>query len=70
MKEVNYLDAMMHNKYGTNPEKLRGWLSASMVERPARRQKKAATSAPAEVTAAPKAGGTAPEAAPVPATAA
>ena len=42
MKEVNYLDAIMHNKYARNPEKLRAWQSASHIERAPQREKKAA----------------------------
>ena len=40
MKEVNYLDAIMHNKYARNPEKLRAWQSASHIERAPQREKK------------------------------
>ncbi|MEO7933254.1 MAG: hypothetical protein ABIT76_08870 [Chthoniobacterales bacterium] len=39
MKEVNYLDAIMHNKYSRNADKLRAWLSASHIERTARKKK-------------------------------
>jgi len=42
MKEVNYLDAIMHNKYARNPEKLRAWQSASHIERAPQREKKSA----------------------------
>lgn len=42
MKEVNYLDAIMHNKYARNPDKLRAWQSASHIERAPQREKKAA----------------------------
>ena len=42
MKEVNYLDAIMHNKYARNPEKLRAWQSASHIERAPQREKKVA----------------------------
>lgn len=38
MKEVNYLDAIMHNKYGRDGDKLLAWKSASHIER-ARREK-------------------------------
>jgi hypothetical protein len=44
MKEVAFLDAIIHNKYAQNTDQLRAWLSASTVERPTRRQKKAASS--------------------------
>jgi hypothetical protein len=33
MKECNYLDAIFHNVYVRNPDMLRGWLSASHLER-------------------------------------
>ncbi len=39
MRVVNYLDAIMNNKYARVPEKLRAWQSASHVERPAQREK-------------------------------
>ena len=42
MKEVHYLDAIMHNKYARTPEKLRAWQSASHIERAPQREKKAA----------------------------
>lgn len=42
MKEVNYLNAIIHNKYSRNAEKLRAWQSASHLERTAQREKKAA----------------------------
>lgn len=41
MKEVNYLDAIVHNKYARNPEKLRAWESASHTERAPQREKPA-----------------------------
>jgi hypothetical protein len=40
MKESNYLDAIFHNLYTRNPEKLRAWLSASHLERAPKRAKK------------------------------
>jgi len=40
--EIGELDAIMHNKYARQPEKMRGWLSASHVERAPQREKKAA----------------------------
>lgn len=40
MKEVNYLDAIMHNKYARDPDKLRAWQSASHIERAPQREKK------------------------------
>ena len=43
MKEVNYLDAIMHNKYSRNPEKLCAWQSASHIERARQREKKSPT---------------------------
>jgi len=46
-KEVKYLNAIMHNKYSRNPEKLRAWKSASHIERAPQREKP-----PANVTVA------------------
>ena len=40
MKEVNYLDAIMHNKYARNADKFRAWQSASHIERAPKREKK------------------------------
>ena len=40
MKDVNYLDAIMHNKYARDPDKLRAWQSASHIERAPQREKK------------------------------
>ncbi len=40
MKEVTYLDAIMHVKYARNAEKIRMWLSASHIERAPKREKK------------------------------
>ena len=37
MKEVTYLNAIMHNKYSRNAEKLRAWQSASHLERTAKK---------------------------------
>lgn len=45
--EIGELDAIMHNKYSRQPEKMRAWLSASHVERAPQREKKAA---PAKTT--------------------
>lgn len=42
MKEVNYLDAIVRNKYTRNPDKLRAWDSASHIERAPQREKKPA----------------------------
>ena len=39
-EEVAELNAIMHNKYTRQPEKLRAWQSASHVERPAQREQK------------------------------
>lgn len=44
MKEVTYLDAIVHNKYARNPDTLRAWRSASHTERAPHRAKR--TSAP------------------------
>jgi hypothetical protein len=40
MKECNYLDAIFHNVYARNAEKLRAWLSASHLERAPQWEKK------------------------------
>lgn len=40
MKEVNYLNAITHNKYSRDGDKLRAWKSASHIERAAKREKK------------------------------
>lgn len=39
MKEVNYLDAIMNNKYSRNSDRLRAWDSASRIERRPQRDK-------------------------------
>ena len=39
MKEVTVLDAVMHNKYARNPDKLRAWQSASHIARAPHREK-------------------------------
>lgn len=44
-KEITHLDAIMHNKYARNPDKLRAWESASHIERAPQREK-----TPANVT--------------------
>ena len=36
----NYLDAIFHNVFTRNPERLRAWLSASHIERAPKRAKK------------------------------
>ena len=46
MTNVNLLDAMMHNKYARDPDKLRAWMSASHIERAPQREKKPAPPAP------------------------
>jgi hypothetical protein len=59
MKEVTYLDAILHNKYARQPEKLRAWESASHVERAPQRERTAtapaatstSTATPASVAA-------------------
>lgn len=38
MKEVNYLDAIVQNKYKGNADKFRAWASASRIERATVRQ--------------------------------
>ena len=45
MAEVTQLDAIMHNKYARNPDKLRAWESASHIERAPKREKKPAAPA-------------------------
>jgi hypothetical protein len=45
MKEVNYLNAIMHNKYSRDGDKLRAWKSASHIERATQREKKPASAA-------------------------
>lgn len=40
MKEITYLDAIVHNKYARDPDKLRAWESASHIERAPQREKK------------------------------
>jgi len=42
MKEVTTLNAIMHNKYARQPDKLRAWQSASHIERAPQREKKPA----------------------------
>lgn len=42
MKEVNYLDATIHNKYARNADKLHAWESASHIEHAPQREKKPA----------------------------
>jgi hypothetical protein len=44
--DVFELNAIMHNKYARQPEKLRAWQSASRVERAPQREKKVVTLAP------------------------
>jgi hypothetical protein len=44
--EVRELDAIMHNKYTRQPEKLRAWKSASHIERAPKRAAPAKTPAP------------------------
>ncbi len=51
MKAVNTLDAIMHNKYGTQPDKLAAWQSASHVERDPQRAKAPPAPAPAAAPA-------------------
>ncbi len=40
MKEITYLDAIMHNKYARTPETLRAWESASHIDRAPQRENK------------------------------
>jgi hypothetical protein len=46
MKAVNTLDAIMHNKYGSHPEKMAAWLSASHIERDPKKAKSTTTTPP------------------------
>lgn len=46
MKEVNYLDAIVHNKYSRDGDKLRAWKSASHIERAPQREKPTPPAAP------------------------
>jgi hypothetical protein len=45
-KEVKQLNAIMHNKYTRQPEKLRAWESASTIERAPQREKKSVVNMP------------------------
>jgi hypothetical protein len=42
MQIVNTLDAIMHNKYGSQPNKMVSWLTSSHIERDAEREQKPA----------------------------
>lgn len=46
MKALNTLDAIMHNKYSTQPEKMAAWTTASHIERDPKRTNAAPTPAP------------------------
>ena len=46
MKEITYLDAIMHNKYGANPDTMAAWMSASHIERDPQRAKVQPTPTP------------------------
>ena len=37
MKAVTTLDAVMHNKYSSQPDKMAAWLTASHIERDPKR---------------------------------
>jgi hypothetical protein len=50
MKASNVLDAIMHNKYSTQPDKLAAWLSASHIERDPKRTNAKPATAPAPAT--------------------
>ncbi|HEY5298372.1 MAG TPA: hypothetical protein VIK59_10645 [Verrucomicrobiae bacterium] len=39
MKAMTTLDAIMHNKYASNPDKMAAWFTASHIERDAKRGK-------------------------------
>ncbi len=49
-REVQELDALIHNKYARQPEKLRAWASASRVERSPQRERKPAAAPTASPT--------------------
>jgi len=51
IKAVNYLDAIVTNKYGRNAEVLRAWQAASHVERAPQREKKVPVTNGSVVTA-------------------
>ncbi|MEY2466356.1 MAG: hypothetical protein QOD03_877 [Verrucomicrobiota bacterium] len=46
MKEVTYIDAIAHNKYGSQPDKMAAWQTASHVERDPQRAKNNAPTPP------------------------
>jgi hypothetical protein len=46
MKAMTTLDAIMHNKYGSNPDKLAAWFAASHIERDPKRGKSQPQAAP------------------------
>ncbi len=50
MKESNYLDAIMHNKYTFDADKLRAWQSASHIERAPQHAKPAPAPTPTSAT--------------------
>jgi hypothetical protein len=56
MIEWKHLNAIMHNKYTRDPDKLRAWKSASHIERPAQREKKPQPPAPAPAPTPPPPG--------------
>ena len=39
MKALTTLDAIMHNKYGSNPDKMSAWHTAAHIERAAQSAK-------------------------------
>lgn len=47
IKAINTLDAIMHNKYGSNPDKLAAWTSASHIERDPKKVNKKTSGNPA-----------------------
>lgn len=53
MKAVNTLDAIMHNKYGAQPDKLAAWASASHIERDPQRNNPQPTPTPGPQTIPP-----------------
>ncbi len=54
MKQLTTLDAIMHNKYARNPDKLRARQSASHIERAPQREKKPSASSSTSSTSRPQ----------------
>jgi hypothetical protein len=54
MKAINTLDAIMHNKYSAQPDKMAAWTSASHIERDPQRNNSQPTPAPTPAMVAAK----------------